>query len=164
MVMNKKGNVRDVALMMIVLFGVGLVSFLLLFVYKSSSNLMLQSDVINNTMAGDVLLEHQTTMAGVDYFSLAIFIGFLIGVVVLSYLVGGSAVFAILYILFFIVVAVVAGILEAVWGEITQMTVFGTAINDLPITDFLLNNLTLLVVVVGFVGLIVMYIRGERVQ
>jgi len=164
MVINKKGSVRDIALFMVVIFSIGLVSFLLMFVYNSTSNLMLESPEFNDTMAGDVMLEHQETMNGIDYFSLAIFIGFLFAVIITSYLVGGSPVFAIIYILFFVVLGVVSGILESIWGEVSQMVVFGTTINNLPITDFLLNNLTLLVIVVGFVGLIVMYIRGERLE
>ena len=164
MVINKKGNIRDIALFMVIMFSIGLVSFLLIFVYNTSSNLMLQTEQFNNTMAGDVLLEHQDTMNGVDYFSLAIFIGFLLAVVITSYLVGGSPVFAVIYIIFFIVLGVVSGILETIWGEVSQMVVFGTTINNLPITDFLLNNLTLLVIVVGFIGLVVMYIRGEMLE
>jgi hypothetical protein len=162
--LNKKGSIRDIALFMVIIFSIGLVSFVLMFTYNTTSNLMLQSPQINDTMAGDVLLEHQETMKGIDYFSLAIFVGFLFAVIITSYLVGGSPVFAVVYVIFFIILGVVSAILEQVWGEVSQMVVFGTTINNLPITDFLLNNLTLLVIVVGFVGLIVMYIRGERLE
>ena len=164
MVMNKKGNIRDIALFMVVMFSIGLISFLLSFVYNISSNLMLQTEQFNGTQAGDVLLEHQDTMAGTDYFALAIFVGFLLAVIITSYLVGGSPVFVVIYIIFFIIVGVVSAILKEIWREVSQMSVFGTTINNLPITDFLLNNLTLLVIIVGFVGLIVIYIRGERLE
>lgn len=164
MAINKKGSIRDIALFMVIMFSIGLVSFLLSFVYNTSSNLMIQTPQFNGTQAGNVLLEHQDTMSGTDYFSLAIFVGFLLAVIITSYLVGGSPVFAVIYIIFFIIIGVVSAILTEIWGEVSQMSVFGTTINNLPITDFLLNNLTLLVIIVGFIGLVVMYIRGERLE
>lgn len=164
MVLNKKGSIRDVGLSAVVLFAFGLVAFLLLFVYNTSTDLMIQSEPFNGTAAGEVIQTHQETLNGMDYIVLAIFLGFFLGVIMLSYLVGGVPVFVAIYIIFFLVISVLSGILTSVWENVSGMVIFGTTINNLPITNFLLNNLTLVIVVTGFVGLIVMYVRGQRLE
>lgn len=160
--MNKKGSARDIGLMAVTLFGVGLVSFLLLFVYNSVSDIMIASPEINGTAAAQVLKEHQGTMAQTDYLTFSVLIGFTIGIVLTGWLVGGITPFMILYVIFLIVIGAVSGILQYVWESISLMSIFGNTLSLMPLTNFLLSNLTLFVVITGFLGLISMYISGQR--
>lgn len=160
--MNKKGSARDIALMSVTVFGIGLVSFLLLFVYNSVSDIMIESPEINGTAAAVILEDHQGTMAQSDYLTFAVLIGFTIGVVITGWLVGGITPFMILYVIFLIVIGAVSGMLQYVWESISLMSVFGATLNSMPLTNFLLSNLTLFIVITGFLGLISMYISGQR--
>jgi len=161
MALNKKGSVRDVGLAMVVLFSVGLISFLLLFVYNSANDIITEAAPIKGTAAEIVFDAGSTNLAKTDYITLAILIGFFVSIIALGWLSGGIPVFQIFYILFLVVIGVVSGLLTYVWETISDQAIFSTTLNSFPITDFILDHLTLFIVVIGFVGLIVMYIRGQ---
>tara|TARA_R100000963_G_scaffold30970_1_gene22281 strand:- start:340 stop:720 length:381 start_codon:yes stop_codon:yes gene_type:complete len=123
---------------------------------------MIASPEITGTEAGRVLEDHQSTMAQTDYLTFAVLLGFTIGIVITGWLVGGITPFMILYVIFLIVIGAVSGILQYVWESISIMSIFGATLTSMPLTNFLLSNLTLFVVITGFLGLVAMYISGQR--
>ena len=164
MVLNKKGSVRDVGLAMIALFAVGLISFILLFVYNSASGIITEADGIKGTAAEEVFDAGSTNLQKTDIINFSILIGFFIGVIGLGWLVGGIPVFMVLYIIFLIVVGAASALLTYVWDTITGQVIFGSTIDQLPLTNFIVGNLTLFIVLMGFAGLIAMYVRGQAVE
>ena len=164
MVLNKKGSVRDVGLAMVSLFAVGLISFILLFVYNSASGIITEVDGIKGTPAEVVFDAGSTNLQKTDVINFSILIGFFLGTIALGWLTGGVPVFMVLYIIFLIVIGATSALLTYVWDTITGQVIFGSTIDQLPLTNFIVGNLTLFIVLMGFAGLIAMYVRGQSVE
>lgn len=154
----KKGNVRDVLYMVVVLFFIGIFCFVGYFTYYRVSGLMINSSAINvSARAVEVLEVSQEKSSMWDYFSLAVFIGFSLSIIITGWFIGGNPLFMLIYFLVIAGGVVVTMVLSNVWESLSTASVFGITGVDLPITNWLLSNLPVVLVVVGFLGMVAMF-------
>ncbi len=162
--MNKKGNVTDVAFLVITLFFIGVVSFIGLFVFGQIKDRLVTSPAINETAEAVQALEdvnNRTPMF--DYFGLAVFIGFTLSIIITGWFIGGNPLFMIVYFLVLVALVVVCMVISNVWENFTQADTFGYATSPLPITNHLLTYLPIYIVIVAFLGIIAMFAKPYMV-
>ncbi len=97
---DKKGNVTDVAFLVITLFFIGTLCFIGMFVFGQIRDKLVVSTAFNETPEAIQALEdvnNRTPMF--DYFGLAVFVGFSIAIIITGWFIGGNPLFMIIYFL-----------------------------------------------------------------
>jgi len=150
--MNKRGNVTDVLYLVVVLFFIGIFCFIGFWTYSRVTGLMIES-----SRAVDALTISQDKSSMWDYFAMAVFIGFAISIIVTGWFIGGNPLFMVIYFLVLAGGVVVTMVLSNVWESFSTASVFGFATSPLPITNWLLSNLPIVLVIVGFLGMVAMF-------
>lgn len=97
-----------------------------------------------------------------DFIFVGIFIAMVLSLLILGYFISGYPIFMFIYLLGLVVLGVVGGILTYVWDSIAQSSNYLPYLSYIPITNYLLRHLVLVITVVGFVSMIVMYIGNTR--
>lgn len=157
--LNNKASIRDLFIIFAVLFGLGtgfliLVKVMDIFTNKISNTALVEQPYTNETFtAVNNLVQTKT-----DYIFLAIFFGFVLAIIITGYFASAHPVFMIFYILGLILLGIVGGIFSYVWDRFSQTSELISYLNNIPITNFILQNFVLFTVVIGFMGLVVMYI------
>jgi len=155
---NKRGTGTDVLYLVVVLFFIGFFCFVGYFTFNRMNTLLLANSVMNSTQASrDALGSITTTTSKYDYFVLAVFIGFVLAILISSWFIGGNPLFMILY--FVVLVGCVVGsmFLSNIWEEVTQKAIWGATITGFPITNHLITYMPVYIAVVGFLGMIAMF-------
>lgn len=156
--MNRKAQIQDVAMLMITLFIIGFLAFIGVFVFGQIKDKLVSSPAINETAVAVESLENVNNRAGMmDYFGLAIFIGFALAIIITGWFIGGNPLFMIIYFLVLVVLVVVSMVLSNVWETFSQASVFGYVTTPLPITNHLITYLPIYLVVVAFLGMVAMF-------
>lgn len=160
--MNNRGNARDVIVLGVILFAVGLMAFIGYNTFNVMADKMLNTTAFNSSAhASQALNDVKGDTTKVDNIVLGVFIGFSVAIIVTAWFIGGNILFVLLYFLFMVVGVVVGMVLSNAWEGVTQASVFGASyvIGDLPITNWLVTNLPVVLVVVGFIGMIAMFAK-----
>ena len=151
---------RDLVVIAMTLFGLGLAFFILHYVGTIYTETMIAEPQINQTEqvveAYDGL---NKTLSRLDYLMLGVFIGLTLAYIITGWFIGGNPIFMFIYFLVTVVTTVVATIIANVWVDMTGAAEFGTTIAAFPITNHLLSNLPYYVAVLGFIGIVVMFAK-----
>lgn len=149
---------RDVLLMGVMLFALGLGFFIFHYAMNNTVDSMLATSVINSSNATVTSLEGTAALTNrLDYVIFGVFIGFLLGIIITGWFIGGHPIYMFIYFLVVMMAVVVSTVLSNVWEEVTAMTIFGTTIASFPITNNLLTNGPVYLAIVGIIGMIVMF-------
>lgn len=161
---NKRGNVTDIAFLVVSLVFVAVFCFVGYFVFSQMTSRLVANPQINASPdAVRALNSIDTANNKLDYFVLMIFIGMSIAIVITSWFLGGHPLFMVLYFLVLIILVVVGMVLSNTWENVTQKTnslgyrIWGTTLDHFPITNNLLTYLPIYIVVVGFLGMVAMF-------
>lgn len=166
--MKKAGSIQDLGYFVILIFALGVLFISFSAGWTQVVDIARNTTGINQSVdAMNVLQKSKDLQSRLDYVVFGTFIGFFLAIIITSWFVAGSAIFAFIYFLALLVFIVVALVFSYVWNtNIITVPALASALTYLPITDFLLQNLGLITTVVGFIGLIVLfskpYITGER--
>lgn len=164
--MRKKGSARDVIFAAVIFFVIGIALFLSYFVQSKVKEGMLAVDEINQSNATvEALNDMDAVQAKFDYLMLAVFVGIAIGMVVVGWLIGGFPLFMVVYFFGIVIGTILSFVLSNTWEGVTNLSIFGTTIVNMPITNHILLNLPYYIMVLGFVGIVVMfakpYLQGQ---
>jgi len=150
---------RDIVLIGVLIFVIGLVSFIAHFVWDTTTTNLEGMSVVNETRAPEMFERHDRPVGRFDYLIFGFFVSLLFALIILSWFVGGHPIFMFIFFLVIVVGVVLATILSNVWDGVTSMSFFGVVVvgSDFPLTNHLLLYLPYYVGVVGFFGLLVMF-------
>lgn len=149
---------RDVILMGVIIFALGIGFFVFHYAFNTTVDQLVATSAINSSNATVTSLQGaQALTARLDYVIFGVFIGFILGIIITGWFVGGNPVYMFIYFLVVTLAVIVATVLSNVWEEVTSMVVFGTTIGEFPITNNLITNAPLYLAVVGILGMIVMF-------
>jgi len=156
--LNKKGGLTSITSFLVVVFSIAVISLVSLVIFSNIYTKLADSPVGDYAPAnaslnaiGDVIETRS------DWVYLMSFIGLVLGVLVAGYFASGHPLFAIIYVLGLVVLAVVSGMIQYSWEAISTTTTFLPYMSFLPITSFIMGNLVLITIIVGFLGGIVLY-------
>lgn len=152
---NEKGSAINIFLFVIVGFTIALTTIIAFYVASDNLVPQVQAQIGSDPVANATLNTYDESLAALDYFVMAIFMGLIIMAIVAAMLTRVHPGF-----LFFYALLVVLAIVTAVPLSNSYQTVeaaIGTA-SDFTITSFILGNLPLFTAVVGTLILIVTFV------
>lgn len=164
--MNKKGDMSQLYILMIVVFVIGLSMFALYFGLDIVFDQVVNVTAINNTQpAVDVLNTFMPNVANrSDYM---IFVGFMAAIFVffiVSWIAGSNPIFIPFMFLLVVVATAVSAILSNVFEDFVLNSIFGTTISNFPITNHIIINFPIYIPVIGFSAMILMFARQRLTQ
>lgn len=154
-------SARDILLIAVVIFGFGLAFLAIHYVMGIVVNEVVTNPIVNESEGSVAAFNNITNMTNrMDYVIFGVFIGMCLALIVTGYFVGGNGLFMFFYFLVITVTVAVSAVFANVWNSIAQdITLFGTSVNYFPITNNILVRLPVIMVAVGFIGLVVMFIK-----
>lgn len=99
-----------------------------------------------------------------DYLIFGVFLALMFGMLISSWFTAGHPILVFIYIIVIIIAVVFGAILSNTWETATQSSVFGDTIAKFPITNNLLLNLPLYNLVIGVLGLVIMFAKTKSEQ
>ena len=158
--MDKKGSVRDVLLIGILIFVFGIGFFIIFFMSNTVITAMLSMPAINSSAATVAALQgSQNVTHQMDYVIFGLFIGLILALLISGWFIGANPIFMVIYFLVIVMAVIFGSMMSNVWETTTQSSIFGTTINSFPITNNLLTNLPIYIAIIGFLGMIVMFAK-----
>ena len=159
--MSKQGTARDVGFIAVGLFVFALVAFIASFFISTAVDGMLNIDAVNDSSSTKTALESADGVASAKFDSLVVglFIGYILGMIITSWIVGGNPIFMFIYFIVVVVSVILSMVLANTWETVTQASVFGSTINNFPITNHIISYLPLYIAIIGIIGLIVMFAK-----
>lgn len=159
MVMNKKGS-TDLMFLIIVLFTVVLSSVLVYYTYSKVND-----ELANLGFSGEAMEASESVKSGLgflDYFFLMCFIGMMIVMVLLAFMIRSHPALFLIFIILMILTVVVSTSISNAWYSLSVDTELASTISTkFPISNFLMRNLPLEVAVFGIVLLIITYSKTQ---
>lgn len=155
---------RDVVVIMSVFFAMALGIFILHFTVKTVFTEMVTYEAVNESeSAVQVFEDMDETFDRFDWLLFVFFMGLMLSLIITSWFVQGSPVYAFIYMVVVIIAVAVSALLANVWDTIANMAVFGTTLAEFPITNHLLSYFPVYIAGAGIIGLVVMFAkpRGE---
>ena len=161
--MRKNGSIFDVIFFVILLFAIGLVTIFGSVIFNHL-NENIQSSALSDTSKTLLQGSYDRYAPVMDGAILTLMVLLTITVVVLSYLVDISSIFAALGLLLVGMFIFVSGILSNTFESFVQNGMISDSAALFPNTLFIMSKLPLIVLGLGMVSLIVMYAKMRAVS
>lgn len=161
--MNKKASVRDVILMVVILFMLA-IGFLM-FHYASNEvvDKMQDTSALSSVGVANKTLDVAKDVSDkFDWIVVVAYIGFILAMVITAFMLETHPIFFTLYVFILIIAVVLAAIMGHMWYQASSVSTFTTTLTKFPMTDFLMGQLPLFTGIAGMIGLIVMYAKSKR--
>jgi len=159
----KAGGPQDIIVVIVFIFIIGVMS---LVIDKAIRETIPDIEgKINDTRADADVSTGFSRVMGVtgmlDKIGFAIFAGLVLLLIVSAFLVDTHPIFYPFFILILIISVIISVPLSNAWEEITADSAFTEAKADFPITDHILGKLPVYTVVIGFLGILVLYAKSR---
>ena len=153
-------SARDTITIAVTLFAIAIGFFVINYMGTVIVDDLTTSPVLNESSDAIVAIESIDTMvARLDFMILALFIGFILSLVITSWFIGGHPIFAIVYGLFIMISVIISSILTNVWEQFTTVSTLAATLSSFPISNHLMTNFPLYMVVTGFIGFTIMFAK-----
>jgi len=158
---NKKGMAGDILMIGVLLFALGIGFLAFNNAFNTAINQMKDNPAINETPQSVEALEstQNKVLKRLDYIILGAFIGLTLALWITAWLIGGNPIFIFFYFIIIVVTVIVASVLGGTWETVTDLPVFAGNIVDFPVTMHLLGNLPFYVAIIGFIGLVLTFVK-----
>jgi len=157
--MNKRGTVTDIIYVSLFIFALALAGLLILTVSSAVYPQLINSTIGANPTANATMTEARDfSESKIDYVISGVIMILLLGILVFAYLSTANLIFTAIYVVLLIMSGILAGIFQFAWSRITDGATLAGALAKMPITNFILSNLVMVMVGVGAIALILMYI------
>lgn len=164
--MNKKG-VISIPLVILMLFVAVVILFVSSFIFSEFKDVVSTEPTFNNTQVQSTLADTQTALFNVDNTIFFLFIGFVIFLIISSYLIRTNPIFMVVMIILLFLITMFAMIISNTYqGLIEGGGAFGSfSLLHYPKTNFIFTNLPILFFIVDIFALIAMFAKpsGGRV-
>ena len=162
MVFNNKGNmVVGMVLILVIIFVTGITAVFMNNIVEEV-NIEIQSDDSFNNESKTLISEHEERYSGTtDSIIVFILLGLWLLVIVLSFTGSEHPLMYILLVIILIVIAIVGGVLSNSWDDLLQEPEFDDADSEFPMTNFILSNFLLVIVIIGFSCLLVIFVKNR---
>lgn len=161
---NKKGlAIMEIMFVMIILFVFGFISMIIFQTYKEISPDLRSEFVSSGSNSSVVVVDDVTNRYPSTFDALVLICLILLWIVVLvsAFLVDSHPLFFIASIIVFVFILIAGGILGQFYDELIVDDSLSGLSDDFPITNWILEHLFFLILLVGFSVLLVLYGRGR---
>jgi hypothetical protein len=151
---------RDIIVIMVVLFALGLGFFIMHFALNTTIDRMLSTPQINESNSTVTALQGSKTVTNrLDYVLFGVFIGLTLGLIITGYLIGSNPIFMFIYFLVVGIVVAISPILSNTWETVSTMSIFGVTLSYFPITNHIMLYLPIYMTIIGFIGFLAMFAK-----
>lgn len=159
--MNKKGNLDLVWIILILFVAVIILIFSGFFFNKFKTEIE-DEGAFQDNETQNALEKTSTTMSNLDLTIFFVFIGFIIFLIVSSYLIRTNPIFVVIMVIILILITLMAMIFSNVYQGIVEgdLEIQEFVESDYPITNFIFYNLPFLVFIVDIFSLIALFAKG----
>lgn len=160
MMMNTKGQITDLIYVLIILFSFALLTILGYYLFNQFNTTFANTEGVSN-FSLEIMNENKDRYVSIfDGIMLFIFVGLLIASIVSAIFIKSHPIFFVINVFLLIIVSIIAIILKSVFtGFATSSEMINTT-SEFTIIPFIMNNLTLILVIAGF--LIIIALLGKR--
>ncbi len=156
---------RDVAVIGILTFVIAVFFVSIAVVFTPLfSELQNATAVQNNSIAtASFNVGQEDIINKLDYVFLVLFIAFLILALVISYFISAYPIVIFFYYLALIIIGIAVSVLSYVWSTMQSTSALLVTIQtQFPITNHIMNNFVLYMIVLGFLSIIAMYAKPSQ--
>lgn len=151
---------RDILFMALLLFVVGITVFISFFLNKTFTTELRTVEAINNTPEAMTALDNTDKVLNhSDYIYFAVFVGFVLFIIISGWFIGGHPIFTIFYLIFIVASVIVGAVLSNTWETVVSDPAFGTTLTSFPITNHIMTNLPMYLAVMGFLAVIIVFAK-----
>jgi hypothetical protein len=151
---------RDVILIGALIFTFGMGFFVIHYAFGTITDAMIAIPEINQSTDAVTAFEGvQEITSRLDYVVFGLFFGLVLALIITGWFIGGNPIFMFIYFIVVVLGTVLGFVLANVWETISQSAQFGTTVVSFPLTNNLLLNLPVYTIVVGFIGIVVMFAK-----
>lgn len=161
--MDSKGQVRisilDVLLTVILIVILGVFAVSSTKILDDSTQELKDADLVqgdSEEQLDEVNTYWPTFLDGAFVFIFAIFY---VGSVYIAFRFGASQEILVLYLVLIIVLVFASGHVSNMWNDVTEVGFLSTDVDKLPMTDWILSNFPVMMMLLGMSDLIAMYFR-----
>lgn len=149
---------RDVALIGVLIFTLGVGFLSLHYVFNTSIDGMLAVSVINESDdTVSALSSAKALTERLDWIIFAVFMGLLLAMLIASWFIPGHPIFMFIYFLAVLIIVIVGAVLSNAWDMFADQPPISASKSSFGITDHLLSNLPLYLAVAGFLGMAILF-------
>jgi len=166
MVKFKKGDVATVIFVAFVLFVIGMGMFIGHMVLNQIIPELEEfyNDSYTNSEGSEVFKKATQATNSMDTVYLGLFIGFLIAMIVTSYLTPAHPAMMGIFFLVVMILIIVAATLSNVWERFADNSAFTTTLTAFPKTELIMDYLPWYIGVIGLVSMVILYMRYKNEQ
>lgn len=159
---NKRG-ISDVLLVMVVVFTMAISLLIIVFIAGTLDDALTTGfdNPVNNISAETFHEGIGKVTSSADTIFLMVFIVFIIGLIITSFWFFSHPIFMVLYFILGLGGLVVSVPLSNAYQELADTPVLATAVGHLPMMDFIMNNLPLIVGVLIVLSIIIIYSKSR---
>jgi hypothetical protein len=163
--MNKKAfSFADIFMVGIILVTIGLCLIVTVKFNTSLETALMANPTLNSTNQSRGSIEAIGEVSDkTDYMFFAVFLGLFLGIIFVSWLVGGNPIALIIYIFFGIISLMFNMFLSNTWETITKAA-FATELVKMPLTNHVLLYLPVYCMVCFFLGILIMFAKPTEGQ
>lgn len=151
---------RDILFMALLLFVVGITVFISFFLNKTFTTELRTVTEINTTPEAMTALDATDRVLNYsDYMYFAVFVGFVLFIIISGWFIGGHPIFTIFYLIFIVASVIIGAVLSNTWETVTSEPAFGTTLNSFPLTNHIMTNLPLYLAIMGFLAVVIVFAK-----
>jgi len=163
--MNKNGSARDAVLIGVLIFFFGLGFFIIHNITGAVVDNIVEIPAIQAQPDALATFEGMNdSIDKLDYVIFGVFLALLFGMLISSWFIQGHPILVFIYIIVVIIGIVLGAVLANTWETASQASVFGDTVSSFPITNNLLLNLPLYNLIIGMLGLVIMFAKSRSVE
>ena len=157
---NKRSNIQNLGFAMVILFVMAIVFLTVKYSYSEVVNRIINNTVVNSSTESVRAFTNTRDLTNrYDYIMFILLMGFTLSIFVIAWFSSGHPLFAFVYFIALVLLIAVSAVLSFVWETITDLNMFATTASTFPITNLILDNFPVYIVIMGFVGMLIMFAK-----
>jgi len=157
---NKRGQIQDYMMLLVVLFTLSITVTVAYFVGHTVIGALIATPQINSSVAATTSLQGGLRAENnYDQLTSAWMVGSTLFLVISGWLVGGHLIWMVGYILFIVIIVAISPIISNVFLQIILAPALTASSDAMPITQHIMQYLPMYMAIIGVLGMIAMFAK-----
>lgn len=153
-------SATDIGGIAVICFVSAIVFFVLAFVGIQIYDAMaVNSAFSSNADVMAVINASENTTYKLDWVFFGLFIGLMLGLIITGWFIQGNPLFVFIYFIVICIFTIISFALSNAWETMSTQLVFNGLVSHFPITDYIMLQLPYIMVVVGLIGVVVIFAK-----
>jgi hypothetical protein len=161
-IFRKKGTITDIIFIIIAVFVFAIAFLFIGYMTEIFQGALHNISMVNDSTIAIGALDHglDTVQNKLDYVFFMVFIGMVVAMVITAWFIGGMPIFMFIYFILTVISVILSAVIANVWEDMNATAIFFSATKaTLPLTNYVLTYLPVIMAIVGILGLIAMFAK-----